>query len=748
MLILGIRYRGDAALESLQLSIRLERRWPLWCALAIAIAWAATAAAAVLFEPLPPLSAHAIAALAAALLPPAALTLLVVALLPAAGHSLALAELEPRLAEARAITESLAREAQHLDASLASSSARIAALAASAHLPQLSERAIAFEQSAARVVAGGESTQRIVTAFAEALPALERTIAAVDTTLRAVSTDSANQFRAIEAMMAAVQTHNHDAVATAATTLGDLNALLARIDEASVRNTSALSKRAYALDAAIDGVLERSTAAVDGIHKRVVEQLTAMNGGLEGAGRHLSLLGDDGARLFGQRLEMLRQTSDDLQARTAAHAADSDRLQASMSAWLDAIESRFESTGAAGTAIVATLADTVAAQADALEQRLAAVRATSGSTADAMATRIAAIESALAALAIPLDSADTALAALEARTGHFGEAFSQTEALLAARLADTRESMATLGKEAQQLMDSVTALGASASDGAGLVEDAAAELTKQRDAVMQLSSELAGHFEAASIRVAAIETAAAIAAEGITSGLGAEVARIANATESAAAAMRASLAQVVNEAVATLETSAPSRAELAFGAPLRAHITAIESASERAAAAGQHSASRLAALSLSLVETIGMVEARIDAVDTRFELRARDSMAAQAMRIIRQLQASAVDLAELLGLSISEADWQRHLRGDGSIIAQSLAGQLNPDVARQMVRLFQHDPAYRSEASRFCTQFEAMIRQLLGNQDGEALAATLLSSDIGKIYAAMANASGRNLAQR
>jgi hypothetical protein len=41
-----------------------------------------------------------------------------------------------------------------------------------------------------------------------------------------------------------------------------------------------------------------------------------------------------------------------------------------------------------------------------------------------------------------------------------------------------------------------------------------------------------------------------------------------------------------------------------------------------------------------------------------------------------------------------------------------------------------------------------MIRQLLGNQDGEALAATLLSSDIGKIYAAMANASGRNLAQR
>ncbi len=744
---LHAQYPGGVALESLLLSIRLERRWPLWCALAVAVAWAAAVIVDLVVAP-PLLSVHAIAGIAQALLPPAALLSLVAALLPTAGRSLALADLEPRLDEARTLAESLGREAQALDAALASSTARIETLAASAHLPQLSEDAAALEKSAARVVAGGESTQKIVAAFAEALPALERTIAAVDTTLRAVSADSAAQFRAVETMMSAVQSRNHGAVTEAESTLSKLAGLLAQIDEASTRNTATLSKRAYALDAAIDGVLERTTAAVDGIHQRVVAELEAMTGGVEGAGKHLGLLGDDGARLFNQRLEMLRRTSDDLQTRIAAHESESDRLRASMEEWLATLESRFVSTGEAGAAVLQSLGSVTSGHVDALEQRLADVRASSSATTDDMAARVGAIETALTALQAPIDSAGTALASLESQTGQFGHTVAEIEALLAEKLSATRESMAALEAESQRLSGAVSALGATVAEGSALVGEAATTLAGEREAVARMAADLTGHFESAIAALADIETASATASQGVAAGLGSEIARIAAAAEAAAADMRDTLARVVDEAVATLESSTSQRAEAAFGVPVRAHLAAIETATERAASAGDHTAGRLAGLMLSLVETINTVEARIDEVDTRFTVRARDSMAAYAMRILRQLEAATVDVAGLLRLSISDADWERHLRGDNSVVAKALAPQLDRDVARQMARLFQQDPAFHGEANRFCAMFEAMIQRLLGDHDGEALAATLLTSDIGKIYAAIADATDRTLPQR
>ncbi|GGE11193.1 hypothetical protein GCM10011529_16950 [Polymorphobacter glacialis] len=659
-----------------------------------------------------------------AVLPPFGLGLLVAGLLPAAGRGLELAGVETRLADAVWQLSALETQLREVDTILAHSAGSVARLTTSAGgalpgLAELGRSAEALEASTQRVTQAGAVTQAIADDFSARLPALADTIGTVDAVLRSVGSDSAMQMRAVETMLAAVQARNQDAAIQADTAIANMAALLARIDEASTRNTAALSKRAYALDAAVDGVLERTTAAVDGIRERVTDQLTAMQGAVNGAGSYLAILGDDGARLFNQRLELLLRTSESLQARYEAHEAGSARLQETLAAHVGDVEARLAALGTAGSA---TLGD--------------------------LGTQLAAVQDGVTGLAAPLAASAAAVDGLETQAGTLALVVAGVQAELAGRLAATSTAMADLQGDAAGMLAAVGALGESVSEGSALVDGAAAKLQAERAEVERLADALAGHFEAAQTVLAGIEASSAAAAREVAAGLGAEVERISRAGEAAAAELRQRLAIVIAEAVGSLETATSAQAEAAFGAPVRSQIAAIETATARAAGASQAAAARMAGHMLSLVETVSMVETRVGEIDMQFTIKDRESLATRSARVMDALNSSVVDLAELLSIRVSDADWGTYLGGDRTVFARAVAPQLDRERARQIGRLFRQDDAFRTESAHYCTMFEGLVQRLIDSRDGETMAAAMLSSDLGKIYVALADASERLPPQR
>jgi hypothetical protein len=307
-----------------------------------------------------------------------------------------------------------------------------------------------------------------------------------------------------------------------------------------------------------------------------------------------------------------------------------------------------------------------------------------------------------------------------------------------------RQSMAALAGETQRLFESLAGLNTTVGEGAGLIGEAAGALATERGEIARLGGELAGHFDAARAALADLESGSTAAAAAIEAGLGAEIARLAVAGDDAAAGIRTALAGVVDDAVASLVTAAGTRAEAAFGDPVRQQIAAIEAASARAAGTGQDAATRLAGHMLRLVETVDAVETRVREVETRFAVRARDSLTRRSAGLIRQLQAGAIDMAKLLSIKVGDDEWTSYLKGDRSVFARAIAGRLDRETARQIGRLFEHDAEFRADAVRFCDIFEALLIRLLGDDDGNALATMMLSSDLGKIYVAIADAAGRN----
>ena len=57
--------------------------------------------------------------------------------------------------------------------------------------------------------------------------------------------------------------------------------------------------------------------------------------------------------------------------------------------------------------------------------------------------------------------------------------------------------------------------------------------------------------------------------------------------------------------------------------------------------------------------------------------------------------------------------------------------------------LYDRDPTFRENVNRYIHDFESMLRGVLASREGSPLGVTLLSSDMGKLYVAVAQAIER-----
>ena len=68
---------------------------------------------------------------------------------------------------------------------------------------------------------------------------------------------------------------------------------------------------------------------------------------------------------------------------------------------------------------------------------------------------------------------------------------------------------------------------------------------------------------------------------------------------------------------------------------------------------------------------------------------------------------------------------------------------LDAGESKAVLTYYESDPEFREQVGRYIHDFEAMLRNVLSTRDGQQIAVTLLSSDMGKLYVALAQAIER-----
>ena len=219
--------------------------------------------------------------------------------------------------------------------------------------------------------------------------------------------------------------------------------------------------------------------------------------------------------------------------------------------------------------------------------------------------------------------------------------------------------------------------------------------------------------------------------------------RIKDTAEQAAERARQALGRAISDAAGTLGEASEAALEQVLGEKMTGRIAEMSTVAERAVHAAHTASDRLMRQLITIADTTANIEGRIKEAEEASEARDRDHFARRSALLIESLNSASIDIAKSLSTEVGDSNWSAYLKGDRGVFTRRAVRLLDAGEARSIAALYDENGDFREQVNRYIHDFEAMLRTILSARDGSALAVTLLSSDIGKLYVAMAQAIDR-----
>ncbi|HEX8486162.1 hypothetical protein [Sphingomonas sp.] len=637
-------------------------------------------------------------------------------------------------AEAAALERTVAALGQALDANRAHLADQVLSLttmgdAANDRLANLGQNVTA-EVSRIDAHARGlaESSTTAQASLAVLLASLPRAQAEVETAaklLERTGLSASEHAGALEAALVALAERGREADLVAGGAAQRLAAHITRMEATSETAGTRLEAVTAGMSSAVDALLGRTADAVDESRKGIAAQGDAM----------LAMIGANQAAL-----DQAAHASADALARriaTVDHAIEqvTVRLDLQREAG-DAIVGSLET----GLARVDTQLDALYHQGVDRSQLLAASISALGGSAEAMTEALRAGET-MANRTI--GTTESLLIALDAAAREIDETLPDALARLDDRVTRSK-------KVITQAKPELLSLVAAAENTHDAVEAIAGVIGEQRRALDHLSGTLLDTLTTSRAKADALgqtvdDTVARAHrfAEEAAPRLVDALLRVRDTAAMAADRARETMATVIPEAANALESASIDAMRRATTDTVERHIRAIVDATTLAVDAASRAGERLATQVQAIADQTAIVETRIEDARADREENDRDTFARRVSLLIETLNSASIDITKAVAPEISDSAWAAYLKGDRGVFTRRAVRILDASEVRDIVRLYDDDSRFREMVNRYIHDFEAMLRTILAQRDGSPLGVTLLSSDMGKLYVALAQAIER-----
>ncbi len=209
-----------------------------------------------------------------------------------------------------------------------------------------------------------------------------------------------------------------------------------------------------------------------------------------------------------------------------------------------------------------------------------------------------------------------------------------------------------------------------------------------------------------------------------------------NALEDGAQTRVANLAeQLSSDAIAALERSLRNESAQTIGK--------LEQAAAHASGVSREATVQLRDQLARVNELTGNLEQRVARARELAEEQVDNDFARRMALITDSLNSAAIDITGAISTEVTDTAWNAYLKGDRGIFTRRAVRLLDNGDAREIADLYQSDTTFRANVSRYIHDFEAMLRAMLSTRDGNALSVTVLGSDMGKLYVALAQSIER-----
>ena len=342
-----------------------------------------------------------------------------------------------------------------------------------------------------------------------------------------------------------------------------------------------------------------------------------------------------------------------------------------------------------------------------------------------------------------ISCAETLLVALDSSVRELDETFPAALQRFDARMSTSRELLDSAAPEMERLEAISEAL-------VGRTQEAEELLRGQGRRLSEWLESTQSGVEANRELVEKLRTALDHAHEDatrITEGAGpllvTALLRVKDTADQAAERARQALARAIPDAAQSLAEASEAALQQAVDDKVTAQIEKLAQVAEEAVRAAHQASDRLTRQLLTIADTSASVQSRIEEAERAAEDRDRDHFARRSALLIESLNSTSIDVAKILSNDVTDSAWASYLKGDRGVFTRRAVKLLDAGESREIALHYDNDAEFQEHVNRYIHDFESLLRIILSARDGNALGVAVLSSDMGKLYVALAQAIER-----
>jgi hypothetical protein len=586
-----------------------------------------------------------------------------------------------------------------------------------------------FDSSTEKLMRHGEALDRAagaarvdIAVLLEDLPQAEQSARAVADQLRLIGRDSAEKAAWFGQQVSELAERTRSADQIVAEATSGLSERLAEIETASAGAVARVGEAQGAYSGMLDTLLARTADSLEQIRSGIDVQAAAVASLVAQASAGIGKAGADAAESLAANLDHANSSLESLSGRVA----EQDRASQSMIAEIER-----------GLALI--------------DQRFTELAANGDERANHFLESLTRARVELDTLAAQASTQDNAIGSLAERTAALRDSIERLS-------IDIRESVGTLIGEAQGGADRLAETAAAVRPEIGWLRDATmetserltatgAEIEQQRKRFASLLSSVDGGVEDAQSKLAELATtlvkvereAATLSTEtGPT--LVASLLQVKEAAAHAADRAREAIETAIPEAAAKLSDEARRALEQVIRESIEERLRDVENVAARAVDSARAASDRLTQQMFTIGQTATALEAHME--QTSKEQREKDSevFAKRVAILIDSMHSAAIDVGKIMSDEIDDKVWGAYLKGNRGVFTSRAVRLIGGSETRAIRGHYETDAEFQRSVNRYVHDFESMLRRVLAERDGGMIAVTLMSSDMGKLYAALAQA--------
>jgi hypothetical protein len=552
-----------------------------------------------------------------------------------------------------------------------------------------------------------ESARNDLAVVLEDLPRAEALVTAIRAEFQGVGSETKARTDALEASIGRISERTRETDETVADAAHRLVAHLTQIESAGAAAAARVSEAEASFSTALDALLDRTVRTLDEVRGGVDAQSAAIAALVEQAAAGIGKAGVDSAAVLGSHVADANQSLDGLSNRVAEQERSTQRMIAEIDRGLALIDQRFTELAANG---------------DERANRFLGSLSRARAELDAMGQDTGERDSSLEALAERTTALRDGIARLQEDIGSG----------LVSVLGDAEAGADRLLEKAQSARPEVDWIRQAATDAGERMAATGDAISSQQERLTELLGAI-GSAQQDAERLSN-ETAPALVSA---------LMQVRETAGHAADRAREAIAAIIPESAGRLSDATRDALERVIRESIEERLRSVEQVAAHAVESARSASDRLTQQMLNLGQSATALERHMIETDKAQRERDSDSFARRVSLLMDSMNSAAIDVGKILSDEVDEKAWDSYLKGNRGVFTSRAVRLLGGTETRAIRAHYASDGEFQQSVNRYIHDFESMLRRVLADRDGGMMAVTLMSSDMGKLYAALAQALER-----